>query len=148
MCFCFSTTFQLSNGEYVAPEKIEGIYGMSRYVSQVFVYGESLQHVLVGLVVLDDEFLKTWKASHPDNGNPNASPAKDTKLRQTVLEDLTRLGRSSGLMSYEQVKIIAIITEPFTIENGLLTPTFKARRYAIEKQYRELFQELYRSLPQ
>ncbi|CAF1587630.1 unnamed protein product, partial [Adineta steineri] len=69
-----------------------------------------------------------------------------TKLKQTVLEDMNREGKRRGLMSYEQVKAIEFIKEPFTIENGLLTPTFKARRYAVEKKYKELFQNIYKSV--
>jgi long-chain acyl-CoA synthetase len=57
---------------------------------------------------------------------------------------MTREGKRRGLMSYEQVKAIEFIKEPLTIENGLLTPTFKARRYAVEKKYKELFQNIYK----
>ena len=41
---------------------------------------------------------------------------------------------------------LEFIKEPFTIENGLLTPTFKSRRYAVEKKYKELFQKIYKSV--
>jgi long-chain acyl-CoA synthetase len=63
-----------------------------------------------------------------------------------VLDDMIREGKRRGLMSYEQVKVIELIKEPFTIENGLLTPTLKARRYAIEKKYKELFESIYKSV--
>jgi long-chain acyl-CoA synthetase len=59
---------------------------------------------------------------------------------------MIREGKRRGLMSYEQVKAIEFIKEPFTIENGLLTPTFKSRRYAVEKKYKELFQSIYKSI--
>jgi long-chain acyl-CoA synthetase len=59
---------------------------------------------------------------------------------------MIREGKRRGLMSYEQVKAIEFIKEPFTMENGLLTPTFKARRYAVEKKYKELFQSIYKSV--
>lgn len=42
-------------GEYVAPEKIEGIYARSKYVAQSFVHGESLKTCLVGVIVPDPE---------------------------------------------------------------------------------------------
>ena len=58
---------------------------------------------------------------------------------------MIREGKRRGLMSYEQVKAVDFIKEPFTIENGLLTPTFKARRYAVEKKYKELFENIYKS---
>jgi long-chain acyl-CoA synthetase len=58
---------------------------------------------------------------------------------------MTREGKKRGLMSYEQVKVIEIVKEPFTIENGLLTPTHKVRRYAIEKKYKEIFQKIYKT---
>ena len=80
------------------------------------------------------------------NQGHSAVPTSSSKLRQTVLDDLTRLGKARGLMSYEQVKNVAFIEEPFSLDNNLLTPTFKARRYAIEKKYMETFQELYRTL--
>ncbi|CAF1501122.1 unnamed protein product [Rotaria sordida] len=70
----------------------------------------------------------------------------NTKLKRIVLDDMIREGKRRGLMSYEQVKAIEFIKEPFTIENGLLTPTFKARRYAVEKKYKELFQKIYKSV--
>jgi long-chain acyl-CoA synthetase len=59
---------------------------------------------------------------------------------------MVREGKKRGLMSYEQVKAIELIKEPFTIENGLLTPTFKSRRFAIEKKYKELFTNLYKKI--
>jgi long-chain acyl-CoA synthetase len=59
---------------------------------------------------------------------------------------MTREGKKRGLMSYEQVKIIEFIKEPFTIENGLLTPTFKSRRFAVEKKYKDLLMSLYTNI--
>jgi len=69
----------------------------------------------------------------------------NNELKQIVLDDMIREGQKHGLMSYEQVKIIEFIKEPFTIENGLLTPTFKARRFAVEKKYKDLFEKIYRT---
>merc|ERR1711959_814018 len=45
--------FKLSQGEYIAPEKIENIYQSSLLIEQIFVYGDSLQHMLVAIVVPD-----------------------------------------------------------------------------------------------
>ena len=52
----------LTQGEYVAPEKIEGVYGRSPFIAQVFVYGNSLRAQLVALVVPDAEVLLPWAA--------------------------------------------------------------------------------------
>ena len=69
-----------------------------------------------------------------------------TVLKQVVLEDLTREGKKRGLLSFEQVRAVEFIKEPFTAENDLLTPTFKLRRYAVEKKYKELFQSIYQKI--
>ncbi len=57
-----------------------------------------------------------------------------------------REGKKRDLMSYEQVKAIEFIKEPFTVENGLLTPTFKSRRFAVEKKYKDLLLSLYKKV--
>lgn len=52
--------FKLSQGEYVAPEKIENIYVQSKWIAQAFVYGNSLERVLVGIIVPNEEILETY----------------------------------------------------------------------------------------
>ncbi|CAF2870805.1 unnamed protein product [Rotaria sp. Silwood2] len=138
--------YKLSQGEYIAPEKIENIYSRSRFISQVYVYGDSLQNALVAIVVLDDDMVKAWMTENSINEGSNAIHANNSKLWQTVFNDMIELGKKRGLMSYEQIKNMAFITEPFTIENGLLTPTFKARRHAVEKKYKNVLQDLYKVL--
>ncbi len=90
--------------------------------------------------------MKKWAANEGNDVQTIVSPESNTKLKRTVLDDMIREGKRRGLMSYEQVKAIEFIKEPFTIENGLLTPTFKSRRFAIEKKYKELFQKIYKSI--
>jgi long-chain acyl-CoA synthetase len=138
--------FQLSQGEYVAPEKIEDVYARSRFISQVFVYGDSLESCLVAIVLLNEDYVKRWAATEGFVYDATRSPDSIKKVKTAILDDMTREGKKRGLMSYEQVKAIDFIKEPFTIENGLMTPTFKARRYAVEKKYKETFQNIYRSI--
>ncbi|CAF3806836.1 unnamed protein product [Rotaria sordida] len=138
--------YKLSQGEYIAPEKIEGIYARSQFISQVFVYGDSFQNFPVAIVVLDDGFVKKWAAENSIDATLLATPEINDRLRQAVLKDMIENGEKRDLMSFEQVKGIELITEPFTIENGLMTPTFKARRYAVEKQYKPIFDKLYKTM--
>ncbi|CAF3393097.1 unnamed protein product [Rotaria socialis] len=138
--------YKLSQGEYVAPEKIEDVYSRSRFIAQVFVHGDSLESVLVAVVLLNDEYIKQWATNEGLAVQETLSSEMEKKLKQVVLDDMVREGKKRGLMSFEQVRAIEFIKEPFTIENGLLTPTFKARRYAVEKRYNELFKKIYKTL--
>uniref|UniRef100_A0A2P2MTA2 Long-chain-fatty-acid--CoA ligase n=1 Tax=Rhizophora mucronata TaxID=61149 RepID=A0A2P2MTA2_RHIMU len=55
--------FKLAQGEYIAPEKIENVYAKCKYVSQCFVYGDSLNSSLVAIISVDIDVLKAWAAS-------------------------------------------------------------------------------------
>ncbi|CAF1317846.1 unnamed protein product [Adineta steineri] len=138
--------YKLSQGEYVAPEKIEDIYARSRFITQIFVYGDSFENFLVAIIMLDDDYVKQWAIDQGYDIQTIRSLKLNEKLKQVVLDDMLHEGKRHGLMSFEQVKAIEFIEEPFTIENGLLTPTFKARRYAIEKKYKQLFQTIYKNM--
>ncbi|CAH2300383.1 long-chain-fatty-acid-- ligase 1 [Pelobates cultripes] len=134
--------FKLAQGEYIAPEKIENIYQRSEPVVQVFVHGESLQAFLVAIVVPDPDNVSNW-AKKRKFGGTYEELCTNKDFKNAVLEDLLRLGKESGLKSFEQVKDIALHPEMFAIENGLLTPTLKAKRPELRKYFRTQIDELY-----
>jgi long-chain acyl-CoA synthetase len=74
---------------------------------------------------------------YSDVGSLAASPALRAHLDQHVASVNARLAR------FEQVKYYGIVAEEFTQENGLLTPTQKIRRKAVNARYREQFEALY-----
>uniref|UniRef100_A0A8C3K3E1 Long-chain-fatty-acid--CoA ligase n=1 Tax=Calidris pygmaea TaxID=425635 RepID=A0A8C3K3E1_9CHAR len=121
--------FKLAQGEYIAPEKIENVYIRSAPVAQVFVHGESLRSFLIGIVVPDPETLPEFAA----------------KLGVKALHTLLLLGKEAGLKSFEQVKDLYVHTEMFSVENGLLTPTLKAKRPELVKVFQNEIEALYSS---
>ncbi|XP_005168407.1 long-chain-fatty-acid--CoA ligase 1a isoform X1 [Danio rerio] len=134
--------FKLAQGEYIAPEKIENIYIRSDPVAQVFVHGDSLQACLVGVVVPDPDFLPGWAKNRGIEGSFN-DLCKSKEVKNAILEDMIQLGKEAGLKSFEQVRDIALHLEMFSVQNGLLTPTLKAKRTELKSRFREQIDQLY-----
>uniref|UniRef100_A0A673C4T1 Arachidonate--CoA ligase n=1 Tax=Sphaeramia orbicularis TaxID=375764 RepID=A0A673C4T1_9TELE len=135
--------FKLAQGEYISPEKIENIYIRSEPVAQLYVHGDSLQSCLVGIVVPDPEVMPEWARKKGLIGTYK-DLCKNTV--GAILEDLVRLGKAAGLHSFEQVKNIYIHNEMFSIENGLLTPTLKAKRPELKEFFKVKIDRLYSSI--
>lgn len=55
-------------------------------------------------------------------------------------------GRVAELRGFEQVAAITLVAEPFSVENGLLTPTFKLKRAEAKKKYMGHVEEMYKGL--
>ncbi|KFQ92261.1 Long-chain-fatty-acid--CoA ligase 5 [Nipponia nippon] len=136
--------FKLAQGEYIAPEKIENVYIRSAPVAQVFVHGESLRSFLIGIVVPDPETLPGFAAKLGIKGSYE-DMCKNPAVKKAILEDMVRLGKETGLKSFEQVKDLYIHTEMFSVENGLLTPTLKAKRAELVKFFQKQIEDLYSS---
>uniref|UniRef100_A0A8C2B2D2 Arachidonate--CoA ligase n=1 Tax=Cyprinus carpio TaxID=7962 RepID=A0A8C2B2D2_CYPCA len=134
--------FKLAQGEYIAPEKIENIYSRSDPVAQVFVHGDSLQACLVGIVVPDPDFLPGWAKKRGIEGS-YTEMCKSKELKNAILEDIIRLGKEAGLKSFEQVRDIALHMEMFSVQNGLLTPTLKAKRAELRNHFKQQTDQLY-----
>ena len=122
--------FKLSNGEYVAPEKLENVYIQSKYIMQNFVTGDPYKDYLVILVVPDQDMLKEWKGSIEE-------------LKITIMKDLMKLADEKGLKRLERPRQIHIADEPFSDANGLLTPSQKAKRATIRGHYKKQIMEMY-----
>ncbi|XP_040260994.1 long-chain-fatty-acid--CoA ligase 6 isoform X1 [Bufo bufo] len=134
--------FKLAQGEYIAPEKIENIYIRSEPLSQIYVHGDSLQAFLVGIVVPDAEVMPGWAKKKGFDGT-FAELCNNLEVKKTIMADMVRLGKESGLHSFEQVKAVHIHKEMFTVQNGLLTPTLKARRRELRDFFKQEIEELY-----
>ncbi|XP_036105434.1 long-chain-fatty-acid--CoA ligase 1 isoform X3 [Molossus molossus] len=137
--------FKLAQGEYIAPEKIENVYLRSEPVAQVFVHGESLQSFLIAIVVPDVETLGRWAQKRGVDGSFEEL-CRNKDVKKAILEDMVRLGKEAGLKPFEQVKGIALHSELFSVDNGLLTPTMKAKRPELRNYFRSQIDELYSTI--
>jgi long-chain acyl-CoA synthetase len=137
--------FKLAQGEYIAPEKIENVYARSPLVAQSFVVGDSLRAQLVAVVVPDPDTLFPWAASRglpQDLEKLCSNPVVNAAILNSMLEE----GRAGKLRGFEQVAAIHLVAEPFTVENGLLTPTFKLKRPHALAAYQDAIAAMYAKL--
>lgn len=132
--------FKLAQGEYVAVEKLENTYKMSPAVEQIWVYGNSFESVLVAVVVPSEDKVKAH------GGASAAQLASDAAFKKAVLDDLTAAAKADKLKGFEMIKGVIIEPELFSVENNLLTPTFKLKRPQLLDHYRTQIDALYESL--
>lgn len=137
--------FKLSQGEYIAPEKIENVYARSPFVLQSFVYGNSLRAQLVAIIVPDPEYLLPW-AKERGLGQDLKALCGHQQVMAAVLKSMLQEGHAAGLKGFEQVAGIRLTPEQFSVDNGLMTPTFKIKRPQAQAAFQDLIAEMYSGL--
>ncbi|XP_038980591.1 long chain acyl-CoA synthetase 6, peroxisomal-like [Phoenix dactylifera] len=138
--------FKLAQGEYIAPEKIENVYAKCSFVSQCFVYGDSLNSCLVAIVSVEPDVLKTWAASEGIKYEDLRQLCADPRARAAVLAEMNAVGGQAKLRGFEFVKAVTLTLEPFTLDNGLLTPTFKIKRPQAKAYFAKAIADMYAEL--
>ncbi len=129
----------LANGEKLPPGDMEAAIARDPVFEQVLVIGEGRPYLSV-LAVLNPE---RWKAAARGLG---VDPAAPDDLRAKAVEKwaLEHIGAQlRGFPGYAQVRRVSLSLLPWTIENGLLTPTLKTRRARILAQYEADVARLY-----
>ncbi|KAG8184557.1 hypothetical protein JTE90_007673, partial [Oedothorax gibbosus] len=141
--------FKLSQGEYIAPEKVENAYLRLPLVLQIFVDGMSDQDYIVALVVPEMSGLKRWLEGkgHKIENEDITKLLEQKEIRTQFLQDLREAGAKENLNSLEQARNVHFILEPFSMENDLLTPTLKVKRNLARKRYESLILDLYKEGP-
>jgi long-chain acyl-CoA synthetase len=114
--------FKTAKGKYVAPSPIEMKFSSNCDLEQVCVVGSGLPQP-IALITLSEKG-KRRKVEEADAG------LKD------MLSDI-----NSTLDSHEKVYKIVVLRDEWTVENNLLTPSFKIKRHEIEKRYTSFYQE-------
>lgn len=136
--------FKLSQGEYLAPEKLENAYIQSPLITQIMIYGDSLKNCAVAIIVPDEASMKSWATA---NGKSVEDVFADqAEYQKVVLESINNVAKEKKFSSLEKPKEIYLTSEPFTVENDILTPTFKMKRNVGKKVYQQQIDEMYAAL--
>ena len=135
--------FKLSQGEYVAPEKLEQLFVHSKYVAQIFINGSSLRSALVSVVVPDPDAaaLAMKELGLSSQEELLASEA----FKKIVLEDLNQVGRNAGAFGFEIPRAVTLVATSFE-SLDLLTPTFKMRRNEARQAFAAECDAMYASI--
>mmetsp|Transcript_22299 Transcript_22299/g.48717 ORF Transcript_22299/g.48717 Transcript_22299/m.48717 type:complete len:658 (+) Transcript_22299:118-2091(+) len=137
--------FKLSQGEYVAVEKVEATYKKNLLVEQVWVYGNSFKSCLLAVVVPVEASIKSWAAANGVTGTV-AEICANPKTKAYVLGELVATAKAEKLKGFEIVKAIHLEPSLFSIEADLLTPTFKLKRPQLQKKYQKEIDAMYAEL--
>ncbi|KAG8887967.1 hypothetical protein FRB98_008640 [Tulasnella sp. 332] len=133
---------KLAQGEYVALEKIENTYSSCPVVGQLYVHGDSLRDHLIAVVVPDPVVL-SQVVGYDASGSNLRKACDDPKTADKVLKMLSETAHKAGLKGFEQIKAVHLTTEPFSVENNMMTPTFKVRRRDAALFFKEVLDALY-----
>ena len=107
-------------GDNISPVKIENDLTKIEFIDQALVYGENKPYLVALLVV-----------SHNN----------DSLKKKIISDEIEKINKN--LSKIEKIKKFFIIKEQFTIENGMMTPTLKLKRFKIVNKYKKEFENLY-----
>jgi long-chain acyl-CoA synthetase len=129
--------YKLENGKYVAPAPLEEELKISPYIANVVLYGLNRPHN-VALIVPNHERLQQWAAA---NGVELGNITQNPKVRELLMGEIQT--HSASFKSYERPRSIAVVSEDFTTENGLLTPKMSVKRKEVLSRYGSALEALY-----
>ncbi len=134
--------FVSSGGKNIAPQPIESLFAGNEYIDQFVLIGDR-RMFLTALIVPDFDALKEYADAH-------GIPYKDTSELVSNAEingliESTIQAAQKDLANYEKVRRFTLLDQPFSIENGQMTPSMKLRRKAIEERYGDLIDSMYRT---
>jgi long-chain acyl-CoA synthetase len=129
-----------AGGKYVAPQKLEGLLKVSRFISQVHIHGDQKKYV-VALLTLNMDSVRSWADENDIPAKGREELASNTRVRELVKSAVAET--NSHLASFETIKNFAILPRDFSVESGELTPSLKVKRKVVDEHYKSLIDSLY-----
>ena len=130
----------LANGKNVAPQPIENLLKQSELVQEAVVYGDGMS-APVALIVPNMDALRAFAKQHGIDAEGDALLNHDA-VQKRYRQELERVNRE--LADFQRLKGFRLVSQPFSIETGELTPTLKVKRRVVAEKYAHLLQEMAR----
>jgi long-chain acyl-CoA synthetase len=128
-----------SGGDNVAPQRIQGVLCLEDAIGQAMVYGDKKPYI-TAVIVPDEQFVVDW--AQANNVTPDlASLAHNNAFKTAIAKAVEHA--NGQLNAIEKVRKFTLAHQPFTVENGQMTPTLKVRRHAVIREYRAAIDALY-----
>ncbi len=129
-----------AGGKNVAPQPIENRLKASRFFDQPVLVGDRERFISL-MVVPDFDALEGWARENGVDWSDRRELLSDGKVQSHLLAEMQR--EVSDLSSFETPKKLILLDEPFTIEDGSLTPTQKVKRRVVQDRYAEVLKRVY-----
>lgn len=129
-----------SGGKNIAPQPIEQLLSQSPLIDQAMLVGDKREYC-TALIVPDEDAVRSWATKQGISMTSMLELSRSPELHRAIMQDIDRLQRD--LAKYERVRRIRILTSPFTVENGMMTPTLKVKRKAVEQTYASQIDAMY-----
>jgi long-chain acyl-CoA synthetase len=129
-----------SNGQYVAPQLVEGTLARDPFIEQVAIVADA-RHFVSALVVPSFERLEEYARSINLQWQSQAELLRHSAVVELFEARIQELQRE--LARFQQVKKFTLLPRAFSVEEGELTPTLKLRRRTIESNYRDEIDGMY-----
>jgi len=120
-----------AGGDNISPSRIEEKLDIEPEISQSMLYGD-FKNYLVAIIVPDKENALLWAKDNNKNGNLSEI-IKDENFIKKIKEVTTKVNKK--LSSIEQVRKFILLDHEFTIDNNMMTPTMKVKRYKVKNLY-------------
>ncbi|HVV54312.1 MAG TPA: AMP-binding protein, partial [Mucilaginibacter sp.] len=129
-----------SFGKNVYPTPVENTYLKSPRIEQVFLIGDKREYITAIIVPAKDALQETFKLDDAFFETPKLF-IEDKEITDWIGQDIKRL--SGELAKFERIKNFKVKRKPFSMDEGEITPTMKAKRKVIERKYAADIDEMY-----
>lgn len=136
--------FKTSNGKYIAPQQIEALLLVDKFVDQVAVIADQRKFVSA-LVVPEYGALEEWARARGIKFADRVELCKNKEVNAMMMERIDILQQS--LAHYEQIKRFTLLPHHFSMEKGEITNTLKLRRGMVNKHYKDIIDGMYANTP-
>ncbi|MGY6558813.1 MAG: AMP-dependent synthetase/ligase [Nitritalea sp.] len=132
--------FKTSGGKYIAPQPMENKFKESTLIEQLIIVGEN-QKYPAALIVPSFDGLRDYCKHKDIPYTTDAEMIQKPEIMEKFDREIEQLNKYFG--NWEQIKRYTLLSAPWTVETGELTPTMKLKRKIIHSKYAQEIERLY-----
>ncbi|MCI1246678.1 MAG: long-chain fatty acid--CoA ligase [Prevotella sp.] len=132
--------FKTSNGKYIAPQQIEALLMVDKFIDQAAVIADQEKFV-TALIVPEFRIAEEWARNHKIQFGSREDLCANKRFNEMMMDRISTLQQT--LAPYQQIKRFTLLPHHFSEESGELTSTLKMKRSVIVRNHKALIDKMY-----